>query len=185
LGWKLEIEELTLNGVWKISMEIWKDDRGIFREWFKVKEFMDRTGIEFNVAQSNFSLSKKNAMRGIHYSVSLGGQDKWVTCIQGSVLDVVVDLRRESPNFGKFLLIELNSRRGDAIYVPSGFGHGFLSLEDNTEMIYNLTSEYSPENEFTLNILDTDLGIPWPQVNPILSKRDANADGFRQRFNTY
>lgn len=100
-------------------------------------------------------------------------------------MDVVVDLRRESPNFGKFLLIELNSRRGDAIYVPSGFGHGFLSLEDNTEMIYNLTSEYSPENEFTINILDTDLGIPWPQVNPILSKRDANADGFRQKFNTY
>ncbi len=161
---------------------IFQDNRGSFREWFLRGEFYSISGIDFKVAQSNTSKSLKNVMRGIHYSVAKRGQAKWVTCISGSILDVVVDLRQDSDTFGNWILTKLESDFGDCLYVPDGFGHGFLSLEDNSSVVYNLTSKYQPELEFAINLFDETLKINWPECKAIISQRDQEAPSFLVAF---
>ena len=151
------------------------DSRGSFREWFRFDKFNEETGLNFNVVQSNCSNSQKNVMRGIHYSKAKQGQAKWVTCTSGLILDVVIDLRKDSENFGKSLMVELDSKKGSCIYIPDGFGHGFKSLEDDSLVAYSLTSKYEPAQEFTLNLFDEELGLNWPLGEAILSERDRNA----------
>jgi len=180
----MEYKELGLPGVWTGKSRIFQDNRGSFQEWFLREEFNSISGIDFEVAQSNTSKSLKNVMRGIHYSVSSKGQAKWVTCISGSILDVVVDLRQDSVTFGQWVLTTLEADMGDCLYVPDGFGHGFLSLEDNSLVVYNLTSKYQPEMEFTINLFDTTLKIDWPECNPIISQRDQKAPDFLTVFST-
>lgn len=158
------------------------DSRGSFREWFRFDKFNEETGLNFNVVQSNCSNSQKNVMRGIHYSSALSGQDKWVTCLKGSILDVIVDLRVSSKNFGKNVLINLNADVGNSIYIPAGFGHGFLSLENDTITVYNLSKKYEPKNEYAINLFDKTLKIEWPDVKPILSINDQKAPEFNQIF---
>ena len=171
----MEFKELELPGVWSSESELFYDNRGYFREWFQRDEFRRISGIDFEVAQSNCSVSNKNVMRGIHYSKAKQGQAKWVTCASGLILDAVIDLRNGSEYFGKSLMIELDSKKGTCIYIPDGFGHGFKSLEDNSLVAYSLTSKYEPTQEFTLNLFDEELGLNWPSGEAILSERDRNA----------
>ena len=103
----MQFKELDLEGVWMGTFQPLNDSRGSFREWFRFDKFNEETGLNFNVVQSNCSNSQKNVMRGIHYSSAVSGQDKWVTCLKGSILDVIVDLRVSSKNFGKNVLINL------------------------------------------------------------------------------
>ena len=171
----MEFEELEIEGVWLGKSIVHADSRGRFREWFKPAEFKRKTGIVFETSQSNCSTSQENVVRGLHFSNSMNGQAKLVTCVHGSVMDVIVDLRKSSTSFLKSVQIELSSMNGNSIYIPTGFGHGFKSLEPNSVIVYNLTSEYQPSSEFTVNIFDESLKIGWDRTNSILSERDHEA----------
>ena len=105
-----------------------------------------------------------------------------MTCLKGSILDVIVDLRVTSKNFGKSILINLNADEGNSVYIPAGFGHGFLSLENDTITVYNLSKNYEPKSEYAINLFDKTLKIGWPDVKPILSINDQKAPNFDQIF---
>jgi dTDP-4-dehydrorhamnose 3,5-epimerase len=157
----MKFEKLEIDGAWLVTTPINEDDRGKFFEWFKFSEIEDATEIHFQVKQANVSVSKKGALRGIHYSLAQGGQAKWVTCSNGHILDVVVDIRPESPTFKKYIQINLKSGDGKALLIGRGLGHGFLALEDNSIVSYLLDSQYSPSEEFAINSIDPDLEINW------------------------
>jgi dTDP-4-dehydrorhamnose 3,5-epimerase len=178
----MEFEELDLQGVWLATSPTYQDSRGLFREWFKSSDFEKASGIIFITSQSNCSTSVENVIRGIHFSRSPIGQAKMVTCVQGSILDVVVDLRKSSETFMQSLQVELNSVNGSSVYIPSGFGHGFISLGETNTVVYNLTSEYDPENEFTIDAFDPMLNIAWPNKSVLRSERDLAAVGIQEMF---
>lgn len=174
-------EELEIAGVWKVSSAIHSDNRGMFREWFKSSEVEQITGEKFDVQQANISTSKRGVIRGIHYSNSSTGQGKWVTCVYGSIWDVVVDIRPDSPTYKKWLGVELNPESGDCLYISHGLGHGFMSLAENSVVSYLLTSAYSPTEEFEINPFDPELNIEWPLENSIVSDKDKLAPSFENR----
>lgn len=174
-------EELEIAGVWKVSSPIYKDNRGMFKEWFKSSEIEQITGGKFDVQQANISTSKKAVVRGIHYSTSAAGQGKWVTCVYGAIWDVVVDIRPSSPTYMKWLGVELNPENGDCLYISHGIGHGFMSLAENSVISYLLTSAYSPTEEFEINPFDPELNIKWPLENAIISDKDKFAPSFANR----
>ena len=132
----MEIKSLGIEGAWIASSSVHSDERGSFREWFKLKVISDVAGRDFSVAQSNISVSSKGVLRGIHYTLAKGGQAKWVTCISGHVIDVVVDIRPDSPTYKKYELIDLRGGEGRAVLVGAGLGHGFLSLEEGSIVSY-------------------------------------------------
>ena len=168
----MEFEELGIKGVWLVTHQPHDDERGSFREWFKSSEVLVKTGREFQVAQSNISTSKKNVLRGIHYSIAPEGQAKWVTCITGSILDVVVDLRPDSDTFKQHVKVELNSMTPQSLLVSEGLGHSFLALEEDNVVSYLLTSSYIPHLESGINPFDPELNIIWPRKNIVLSDKD-------------
>ena len=171
----MKIQQLEIDGVWKVSSKFHVDDRGGFREWFKYSTISDQINRKFAVAQANSSYSHKGVIRGIHYSNSLDGQGKWVTCTSGSIWDVVVDIRPSSPTFKKWIGINLENGLGDALFLTDGLAHGFIALEDNSVVSYLLTSTYAPEKEFGINPMDPDLAIKWPIEAKYLSPKDLNA----------
>lgn len=176
----MQIEELGIEGVWIARSPVHQDERGFFREWFKSDEIESVLGRTFEVKQANISSSKKGVLRGIHFSQAPGGQGKWVTCISGSIWDVVVDIRPASPTYMKWIGIELKGEKGDALFISEGLGHAFIALEDNTNIAYLLTSPYSPADEFEIHPLDPDLAIAWPIANLPLSTKDAAAPSFKE-----
>lgn len=180
----MEIEELGIKGAWMARSQVHHDDRGYFREWFKSEEIQTATGLEFSVEQANISSSNKGVLRGIHYSVARQGQGKWVTCVTGSIWDVIVDLRPASPTFKKWIGIQLIGDSGDAIFISDGLGHGFVSLEDKTNVAYLLTSKYSPIDEFEISPFDPELEISWPNTHLFLSEKDSSAPTLQERFNS-
>lgn len=157
----MKILSLGIEGVWLAESPVWSDDRGFFREWFKSADVKNATGIDFGIEQANISLSSVGTLRGIHYSIAPSGQAKWITCVSGSIKDVIVDIRPSSPTFGQWLEIELSGDTGNAVFISEGLGHGFLSLEDNTTVAYLVSSPYSPEHEYEINPLDEKIGIKW------------------------
>lgn len=183
----MEFKSLGIKGAWLAKSKIHYDDRGSFQEWFKFTDIQNSIGVRFDVKQSNVSKSSKGVLRGIHYSLAPKGQAKWVTCIAGRVIDLVIDLRPNSPTFKKFELIELNGDDDQAIIVGPGLGHGFISLEDRSTISYLMDSPYSPNEEFDINPLDTDLAINWPldliggASGLKLSKKDSKAPKLAER----
>jgi dTDP-4-dehydrorhamnose 3,5-epimerase len=175
----MELEELEIKGAWLAKSPIHMDDRGFFREWFKSSDVISEIGQNFTVAQANISTSNKGVIRGIHFSTALEGQGKWVTCVSGSIWDVVVDIRPESPTFKKWIGTTLNSKCGESIYLSEGLGHSFISLEDNSTVTYMLTSPYSPLEELGIHPLDPDLSISWPLQNHYLSPKDSTSPNLR------
>jgi dTDP-4-dehydrorhamnose 3,5-epimerase len=176
----MKVTPLAIAGAWIIESPVYPDDRGIFREWFK-KEALKEFGVPaFEVRQANTSISKRGVIRGIHYSSDINGQTKLVTCTAGSVLDVVVDLRAESKTYGEHLEVELSESLGKCVYISSGLGHGFQALEDNSVVTYLLDKEYSPNNEFGVNPLDTNLNIKWPLSDFKISEKDRTSANFRR-----
>jgi dTDP-4-dehydrorhamnose 3,5-epimerase len=150
-----------IEGVWLAESTVWSDDRGFFREWFKSEDVKAATGRDFGVEQANVSLSSAGTLRGIHYSVAPRGQAKWITCVSGSIQDVIVDIRPDSKTFGQWVDVELKGDSGKAVFISEGLGHGFLSLEDNTAVAYLVSTPFSPNDEFEINPLDEKLGIKW------------------------
>lgn len=179
----MELEKLSIEGAWIGRSAIHEDHRGSFREWFKAEEIERVIGKKFSVAQANFSQSSRGVIRGIHYSLALAGQGKWVSCMSGSIWDVVVDIRPSSPTFKSWIGVNLRGDTGEALYISEGLGHGFISLEENTVVTYLLTSPYSPEEEFEINPMDPDLAITWPGVEHVLSAKDASAPTLQDRLN--
>lgn len=171
----MKMEELAIKGAWVATSPIFGDERGSFREWYKATDITDTTAEAFGVMQANISVSSKGVLRGIHYSLAEQGQSKWVTCVAGSIWDVIVDIRPSSPTFKKWVGVNLDPHLGNSILISAGLGHAFIALEDNTIMSYLLTSPYSPGDEYEIFALDPELGIKWPIQDPVLSKKDAQA----------
>jgi dTDP-4-dehydrorhamnose 3,5-epimerase len=182
----MELTALSIEGAWLAESPIWSDNRGFFREWFKREEILSKTGIDFSVQQANVSVSKRGVIRGIHYSLAPEGQAKWITCVEGSILDVVVDLRPESPTFEKHEIVHLKGNDGRALLIGVGLGHGFLSLEDNTYTSYLLSSPYKPAFEYEIQPTDPALNINWSHelnvgLDFVISEKDSKAPSLKDR----
>lgn len=170
------LRELELPGVFLNEPTIHADDRGAFHEWFKASDFERAVGHAFALRQSNMSTSRAGVLRGLHYAEVPPGQAKYVVCPVGKIFDVAVDIRVGSPHYGQHVAVELSAENRHGVYIPDGFAHGFVALEDSV-VVYLTTSEYAPGVEHTINPYDTELAIPWPGREHILSARDAAAPG--------
>jgi dTDP-4-dehydrorhamnose 3,5-epimerase len=173
----MKLIPLGIEGAWLAESPIWKDDRGLFREWFKSVDIKDAIGRNFEIEQANISLSSAGTLRGIHYSIAPRGQAKWITCVSGSIKDVIVDVRPDSKSFGQWIEVELSGDSGKAVLISEGLGHAFLALEDISAVAYLVSTPFSPTDEFEINPLDPEIGIEWgasPEDLKISSK-DLNA----------
>ena len=155
------------------------DDRGTFLEWFRGDE-LAALGHPLALAQANASVSRPGVVRGIHYADVPPGQAKYVTCVRGAVLDVVVDLRVGSPAFGRWEAVRLDDRERRALYLAEGLGHAFCALEPDSTVVYLCSDVYRPGAEHGVHPLDPDLGIDWPTDAPVLSDKDAAAPTLAQ-----
>ncbi|MFW2830595.1 dTDP-4-dehydrorhamnose 3,5-epimerase [Sphingomonas sp. ID0503] len=168
----MNIIETALPGVLIIEPKVFGDDRGFFLESWNAKAFAD-AGLELTFVQDNHSKSAKGVLRGMHYQLSRP-QGKLVRVTAGGVYDAVVDLRRSSPTFGKWTGVELSAANKRMFWVPPGFAHGFVSLQDGTEFLYKCTDFYDPSDEHSLLWNDPAVGIDWPVDYPVqLSAKDA------------
>jgi dTDP-4-dehydrorhamnose 3,5-epimerase len=174
----LKIKTTKIKSVYIIKPRKFKDNRGVFFESFNDQIFKKKIDSKVNFVQDNQSLSHKGVLRGLHFQNPPFGQAKLVSVLKGSVLDVVVDLRKESKTFGKYIIEELNEYNNLQIYIPVGMAHGFLTLEDNTIFSYKCSEFYNKESEDSLLWNDKILNIKWPDSNPILSEKDENAKKF-------
>jgi dTDP-4-dehydrorhamnose 3,5-epimerase len=168
----MKIRETSLPGVLVLTAKIYRDERGAFCETFNLRN-MEEARLPAIWPQDNFSLSKKNVLRGIHYQIAQP-QGKLVRITHGAVLDVAVDLRRSSPTFAKHVAVELSAETGDMLWIPQGFGHAFLALTEQVGFAYKVTDYYSPAAERTILWNDPDLAIAWPIEfeNAIVSDKD-------------
>jgi dTDP-4-dehydrorhamnose 3,5-epimerase len=173
----MKIEETRLPGVLLLTPTIYRDDRGAFMETFNSRR-MAEAGLPANWVQDNFSISKKNVLRGIHYQV-VQPQGKLVRVTHGAVLDVAVDLRRSSPAFGQHVAVELSGENGAMLWIPAGFGHAFVVLSDEAGFAYKVTDYYSPTGERTILWNDPDLAIKWPVEKAIVSEKDRLGTRFK------
>lgn len=182
----MKLTPLGIEGAWLAESAVWSDERGFFREWFKAEDVLAATGIDFSIQQANISQSQRGVIRGIHYSLVPGGQAKWVTCVSGAILDVIVDIRPTSPTFGLIEYVDLKGGEGRAVLIGEGLGHGFISLENQSTVSYLLSSPYAPEFEYEIQPTDPAMKIDWHLeliggVGVILSPKDAQAPTLEQR----
>jgi dTDP-4-dehydrorhamnose 3,5-epimerase len=173
----IKIEETAIPDVKIILATRFHDERGFFTETYKEAEYLE-SGIP-KFVQDNMSESSKGVIRGLHWQTSPFGQGKLVSCLNGAILDVAVDIRKESPTFGQHVSVTLDSNAQIALWVPEGFAHGFQSLQDNTRVHYKVTNYWSKESERSLNPFDNSIDIHWPIENHLLSEKDAIAPNLR------
>lgn len=168
---------MDIEGAWVFRPQVHGDDRGAFLEWFREPGFSQVTGHHLNLAQANCSVSASGVLRGIHYADVPPGQAKYVTCVSGAVLDVVVDLRMGSPTFGRWRSVLLDDVDRRAVYLSEGLGHGFHSLRDNSTVVYLCSQGYAPQREHEVHPLDPTLAIDWQLAgsDPELSAKDSRA----------
>lgn len=172
------ITDTTIPDLKILETKIHYDERGFFSEMYNQRDFTTSVGIECEFVQDNRSVSKKNVLRGLHIQFN-PPQGKLVQVTSGSIFDVAVDLRRGSKTFGSWFGVELSSLNRKSLWIPEGFAHGFLALEDKTEVLYKVTSYYNPGSEKSIMWNDPNLSIIWPNAESvILSKRDAQAASF-------
>jgi dTDP-4-dehydrorhamnose 3,5-epimerase len=172
----VKARELAIPGAWELTPQVHTDARGEFFEWFTDSAFTEFTGHRFDVHQANCSVSKAGVLRGVHFAQLPPSQAKYVTCLRGSVFDVIVDIRLGSPTFGNWDAVVLDDRHR-SVYLSEGLGHAFLALEDDSTVMYLCSAAYAPDREHTINPLDPALDIAWPTPGrpPILSDRDREA----------
>ncbi|HLC48825.1 MAG TPA: dTDP-4-dehydrorhamnose 3,5-epimerase [Candidatus Andersenbacteria bacterium] len=168
-----DFQKTKLVGVVHITPKIFPDERGEFTELYKDSAFTE-AGIDAHFVQVNHSKSKKHVIRALHYQLPPKAQGKLVQVSHGSVFDVAVDIRKDSVTYGKWVGVTLTAREKNMLYIPPGFAHGFCTLEDDTELVYFCTDEYSKEHERGIVWNDPAIGIEWPVQDPIISDRDAN-----------
>lgn len=178
---------LSVPGAWEITPKQHGDDRGVFLEAFQGAAFAEAVGHPFDLQQANCSVSAAGVLRGLHFADVPPGQAKYVTCTRGAVLDVVVDIRAGSPTFGRWDSVLLDDVDRRAIYIGEGLGHAFMSLEDDSTVMYLCSTGYAPGREHGVHPLDPEIGIEWPTtdrqgrpVTPLLSPKDADAPTLRE-----
>jgi len=170
------IENTNIKDLILISPKIFEDNRGYFFESYNNKKLAKFIKTDF--VQDNESLSQKDVLRGLHFQIPPFAQAKLIRVIKGSILDVAVDLRKDSPTFGRHFKHILSGKNKQQLYIPEGFAHGFLCLEDNTILNYKCSNYYSPESENSILWNDEDLNIDWGIENPILADKDKLAKNF-------
>jgi dTDP-4-dehydrorhamnose 3,5-epimerase len=170
----MKFTETALSGCYVIDLERIGDDRGFFARGWCSKEF-EAIGLSPRICQANVSYNNaRGTLRGLHYQLAPHGEAKLVRCTQGAVFDVAVDLRAESPTFRQWFGLELSSENRRMLYIPESFGHGFLTLEDDTEAYYLVSEFYTPEAERGARYDDPAFGIEWPTEITAISEKDAN-----------
>jgi len=178
----MKVTKTELEGVLIIEPDVHGDHRGWFTESYNKQEFL-KHGIDIDFVQDNHSFSaQKGTLRGIHFQIEPKAQTKLVRCTRGKVLDVAVDLRKESPTFKKWIYIELSTDNHVQLLIPKGFGHAFLTLSEETEIQYKVDEYYSKEHDRSVVFNDTDLNINWNVYNPILSDKDKIAPSLKSIF---
>lgn len=171
------VEDVFIEGLKIIKPKVFEDERGYFFESFNKAKYISN-GINESFVQDNLSMSQKGVVRGLHFQNPPFAQGKLVQVIQGSVLDVAVDIRKESKTYGKHFSIELNATNKTQFFIPPGFAHGFATLENNTIFSYKCTQPYNKESEGAIFWNDPDLEIDWRVDKPIISEKDEIADSF-------
>ena len=169
----MKVIETDIPGPLIIEPRVFGDERGFFMETWNAAAFAG-AGLDLGFVQDNHSRSQKNVLRGLHFQ-NPGPQGKLVRVARGRVFDVAVDLRRTSEHFGKWIGVELSADNHRMFWVPEGFAHGFLTLEDDTDFLYKCTASYAPQSEHTLAWDDPTVGIDWPlgDAEPVISEKDA------------
>lgn len=170
----MKIRSLSIEGTYEITPTQHGDRRGLFLEWFRGDQIAAEVGHSMNLAQANISISGPGVVRGVHFADVPPGQAKYITCVRGVVVDVVVDLRVGSPTFKRWEAMRLDEVDRRAVYIGEGLGHAYCALTDAT-LIYFCSQPYNPEREHAINPLDPDLAIDWPTATPVLSARDEAA----------
>ena len=170
------MEPLGIPGAWAVAPRIHTDARGSFHEWFRTSELTAVLGYRPDVAQANCSVSRRGALRGVHFADVPPGQAKYVTCVSGAIMDVVVDLRVGSPMFSQSVALRLDDETRRAVFLAEGLGHAFMALTDQATVLYLCSTQYVPSREHGVHPLDPELGIDWPaDLEPVLSAKDAAA----------
>jgi dTDP-4-dehydrorhamnose 3,5-epimerase len=166
----MEVIYNSIPGCYELEVDDFNDERGGFFKTFHIDLFKKK-GLETNWREEYYSTSKKNVIRGMHFQTPPEDHNKLVTCLSGSVIDVIIDLRKDSPMFKKHIVFHLMAKsKNRMLYIPKGCAHGFLSLEDDTLMNYKVSTIYSPDND--KGILWNSFGFEWKTNNPIISNRD-------------
>jgi len=173
----MDVSKTDLEGIYIITPDIYEDDRGYFFESYNKSKF-DALDITEHFVQDNQSKSDKGVLRGLHFQHPPFSQSKLVRVIKGSVLDVVLDIRKKSPTYGRYFSVILDEMKKKMLYIPVGFAHGFLTLEDNTVFAYKCSNIYNKLSDDTLLWNDINLNINWNIKNPILSEKDKNGKKF-------
>nr|WP_298374315.1 dTDP-4-dehydrorhamnose 3,5-epimerase [uncultured Halomonas sp.] len=169
----MKFNRTELNDAWLIELELRGDERGYFARTMCKDEF-SKNGLIYNFEQQNVSFSAQcGTLRGLHYQRQPHAEAKLVRCLKGAIVDVIVDIRKDSSTYLKHQLFELNDSNFHQLYVPPGFAHSFLTLTDNTEVSYLVSASYHPESEDGLRYCDEELNIEWPVAVTVLSKKDA------------
>lgn len=171
----MQIQATELTGVYIITPKIFGDDRGwFFESWSKTK--LTACGIECDFVQDNHSMSKQsNTLRGLHFQLNPKAQAKLLRCTKGEILDVAVDIRKNSPTYRKWVSVKLSEDNKKQLFIPKGFAHGFLTLTDDVQVMYKADEYYSPEHDRSIAWNDPTIGVAWGCKNPILSQKDKNA----------
>lgn len=180
----MAFRELDVPGAWEITPVLRSDSRGTFFEWFGDSEFTAMTGHRLDLRQANCSVSAAGVLRGLHFAQLPPSQAKYVTCLRGSVFDVVVDIRVGSPTFGRWDSVLLDDRSRRTVYLSEGLAHGFLALEDDSTVMYLCSAGYAPDREHTIAPTDPAIGVRWPTTvfgsEVVLSERDRDAPTLEQ-----
>jgi len=176
----MEIFDLPLSGLKLIHPRLFPDHRGYFLETWQQQKLAN-LGFSEKFVQDNLSYSKQGVLRGLHYQYPTW-QGKLVLAVQGEIFDVAVDIRRDSPTFGKWYGRVLNDQSHEQLYIPPGFAHGFCVLSESARVLYKCTDYYAPGEEFTLLWNDPEIGIDWPVKDPILAAKDAQGMRLKDAF---
>jgi dTDP-4-dehydrorhamnose 3,5-epimerase len=180
----MQLEPLTISNCWLISNPNFPDKRGFFVEWFNRSKIYEATGFDFEVQQSNVSKSTSGVVRGIHFSTSIIGQAKLVTCLSGEIQDVIVDVNPNSKTFGMWEDVSLSEDSNTSVLIGPGMGHGFRCISRTATVAYLLNSGYQPDQEFCVNPFDPFIGIDWKIDASIanMSEKDFKAPNLKDLF---
>jgi dTDP-4-dehydrorhamnose 3,5-epimerase len=177
----MDVRQLKVPDAYEFTPRQHRDDRGVFLELFTGGSFADAIGHPFNLAQTNCSVSSRGTLRGIHFAQLPPGQAKYVTCVAGAGLDVVVDIRVGSPTFGRWDAVVLDETDRRAVYIAEGLGHAFLALSDGATLLYLCSDGYRPTREHGVHPLDAAIGIAWPRdIDFLMAPKDAAAPTLMQ-----
>lgn len=182
----MKYTETEIKGVYILEPKVFEDTRGYFMETYSQNEFEQHIGA-INFVQDNQSRSSRGVVRGLHFQRMPHCQSKLVRCIEGEVLDIAVDLRQDSPTFGRHIAVRLSAENKRQLFIPRGFAHGFAVLSESATFIYKVDSFYCPESEFGINPFDPALGIDWPVTadQAILSPKDLKRPNLQEALTQF